>query len=143
MSRISRTELFFEVALTMAKRSTCNRAKVGCVVVKDNRIIATGYNGALPNDSHCNSLDCNDTKPCSNTIHAEMNAISYAAKKGIALDKSILYSTHLPCPICAKLIVQAGITSVYYIHAYRDISGLHLLINQGIECFPIAKISHD
>lgn len=127
MKRISRDELYIKIALLFAKRSTCKRGQVGAVAVKDNRIIASGYNGSPSGLPHCNNDSCNLEAGCLNTIHAEANLIAFAARAGISLEGSILYCTHAPCKKCAELIVQAGFGQVKYLMPYRDTSGLDLL----------------
>jgi dCMP deaminase len=132
--RISRATLYIASAYLMALRGTCKRMKVGCVITsKDNRIIATGYNGSL--DKHC--ISCDLTKPCTDAIHAEANAIAYAAKKGILLEGSIIYCTHSPCIKCAELIIQAGIKKVIYSKPYRDTTPKTLLEYNMVEIIQI------
>lgn len=132
MSRISRTEMYFDIAKIAAKRSTCNRLQVGAVAVKDKRIIAISYNGALPGRPHCDDFNCNDTTPCTNTVHAEANLIAYCAKHGLPLDGTILYLTHSPCMKCSELIVQSGIKQVYFLEQYRDSEPLKVLKDMDV-----------
>ena len=127
MARITRVELFMQVAYLFSKRSTCLRGQVGAVAVIDKRIIATGYNGAPEGFPHCTSETCNAEKPCENTIHAEANLIAFAARAGIKLEGATLYCTHAPCKKCAQLILQSGISSLYFSQAYHDDSGLKVL----------------
>lgn len=132
--RISRDTLYIATASLMSLRGTCKRMKVGCVITsKDNRIIATGYNGSL--DKHCTLCDL--SKPCTEAIHAEANAIAYAAKKGIPLDGSIIYCTHSPCLKCAELIIQSGIKKVVYSKPYRDQTPKILLESNMVELIPL------
>lgn len=134
MQRIQRGELFIKIAYLFSKRSTCCRLQVGCVIVDEGRIIATGYNGALKTDRvEGNSMcTCDKDKPCTKAIHAEANAISYAAKKGIKLEGSKIYTTHSPCVKCAELIIQSGIKYVYYDEQFRDKAGIELLNRNNI-----------
>jgi dCMP deaminase len=135
MSRISRDVLFMEIAKLMAARSTCTRGNVGAVIVRDRRIVVTGYNGAPSNMAHCLDVGC-DLGPgggCQRAVHAEANAIAFAARDGISLLGTTLYSTHAPCRKCAELIVNAGIKIVVYNIAYRDPAGLDLLDLAGVE----------
>jgi len=125
--RPERTELYLQIAKTIALRGTCKRAKCGVVITKNNRIVSTGYNGPLQN--HCT---CDLTQPCERAIHAERNAIAHAAKYGIALEGTIMYSTTAPCKDCAQMIIQAGIIQVYYLNDYRNREGLQLLAFNGI-----------
>lgn len=138
MKRIGRDELFMEVAQIFARRSTCPRGNVGVVLVRDRRIIATGYNGAPARMVHCEEAGCDigemaggavreKREGCTRAVHAEANAIAYAAREGIALDGTTLYTTHSPCVRCAQLIINAGICEVVYNITYRDQSGLDLL----------------
>jgi len=119
MSRLNRDEVNLNVALIVAQRGTCLRAKVGAVATLDNRIISTGYNGAPKGMPHCTSTSCTPDAPCLNSIHAEANLIYYAARKGVALEGAILYVTHSPCRKCSEAIIQSGIKEVVYLNKYR------------------------
>jgi len=132
-SRISHNQLYFGIAKLFAQRSTCLRGQVGCVIIDDKRVICSGYNGSIKGMPHCTPDNCNPDNPCGNTVHAEANAISYAAKNGISLEGTILYCTNEPCLNCAKLIIQAGIKEVNYIYNYHDHKGLRLLMAVGIQ----------
>lgn len=134
MERLSRENFFVESALLVSRRSTCNRKQVGAVLVRDGRIIATGYNGVLPNIDPKFGLDENGN---SKTVHSEANIISFCAKHGISTNQSTLYVTLSPCEKCAELIIQSGISRVYYIEEYRCTSGIELLNNMGISCLQI------
>lgn len=135
--RITRDELFMEIAQAFARRSTCPRGSVGVVIVRDRRIIATGYNGAPAKMAHCSEVGCHidsatfspdaNGRGCTRAVHAEANAIAYAAREGIALEGTTLYTTHSPCVRCAQLIINAGVREVVYNIAYRDQTGLDLL----------------
>jgi len=105
---------------------------VGCTVTKDGRIIVTGYNGSIKGLPHCTDENCNADNPCLNTVHAEANAISYAARFGISLIGATLYCTSGPCRKCAELIVQAGIQTVVYLTPYRTTEGIDLLMKCGV-----------
>lgn len=124
LDRLSRIETYLAIAKVISMRGTCRRARVGCVITIENRIVATGYNGSLL-DTHC--LECNTSEKCKDAIHAEGNAIAFAAKHGIALLGGILYCTHQPCMECAKLIIQAGIKSVMYLEKYTGEDSTHFL----------------
>jgi dCMP deaminase len=122
--RIGRHEMFLEIATTLRKQSTCNRGKVGCVIVQDRRIVSTGYNGSPSGAPHCLDIGCEPhinehVEGCVRTVHAEANCIAWAAKWGQATSGGIMYSTHSPCHECAKLIVMAGIVEFYYLTDYR------------------------
>jgi len=113
-------DIFKDVIIKLASRSTCNRANVGCVITKEDRIIASGYNGSLPGEPHCgddNHLLIDNH--CVRTTHAEMNALMFCAKNGINVEGCEMYITHSPCPLCTKLLIMAGITKVYYIKPYK------------------------
>lgn len=106
----------------IATRSTCPRARCGAVVTtKDGHILATGYNGAPAGQPHCADIGCHEVQgSCIRAVHAETNAIAQAASLGIPLAGGILYSTHRVCHACAKLIVQAGVKSIIYLHDYQS-----------------------
>lgn len=116
MPRITRDQLYMRTADLMAQRSQCQRGQVGCVIVKDKRIVSSGYNG--PVYHHSCPDDCNLSTNCSASVHAEANAIFFAAKHGVSLDGCTLYCTHLPCKNCAQAIVQAGISEIVYKREY-------------------------
>lgn len=103
-----------QVAKLAATRSTCERASVGCVLVVDRQIVATGYNGSAPGAPHCAEYGCHIHQGhCIRTIHAEVNAIGQAARRGVALDGGTAYVTHTPCISCCQALVAAGITTVF------------------------------
>lgn len=129
MARIERNEYFIEIAKLTAKRSICPRKQVGAVLVKDGRIIATGYNGVLPKENHNNAQNPDGS---SATIHAEANLISFCAKEGIPTNGTTLYTTLSPCQKCAELIIQSGIIEVHYAEEYRDIEGIITLVDNDI-----------
>lgn len=128
-SRITRQQLFMETAKLVSQRSSCLKMGVGCVVVVDNRVIASGYNGVLPG---IDPLEGMDEDGNTNTVHAEANLVSFCARKGIAIEDSTIYITLSPCRKCAELLIQAKIKSVVYMEEYRDTSGLDLLKRCGI-----------
>lgn len=154
--RISRDDMLREIAQVVAKRSTCSRARVGVVIARDGRPLVTGYNGAPAGMPHCSHhctcfLDeparheliitydahlenCNSQKPCDVSVHAEANAISFAARWGINLEGSELFTTLVPCLACAQLIINSGVTKIFFDAEYRDGRGLSLLQNAGIDC---------
>lgn len=114
--------------------STCDRANVGAVIVKNNKVLSYGYNHNLPGLPNCQEeghLMKNDH--CIATIHAEQDAITYCAKEGISTNGASIYVTHFPCLTCAKLIVASGIKAVYFKYKYRvDPSAVRLLIENDI-----------
>lgn len=129
MSRLDRIETNLLVAATISLRADCQRAKVGCVITGNHRIISSGYNGPLL-DLDCSEAHCKITEKCKHAVHAEANAIAAASKWGIPLLGATLYCTHCPCYDCAKIIVQSGITHVFYLHDYKtSLEGWALLEN--------------
>lgn len=135
-TRSSWQEYFMSIANMIAKRSTCDRAYVGCLLVnKDNRIVSSGYNGSIKGNPHCSEIGHTMRDGhCIATIHAEMNALLYCAKEGIKVDGCVCYVTHFPCLNCTKALIQAGISKIYYSNAYRiDDYALELLDKNHIE----------
>lgn len=128
-SRMSREELYMRMTELVSLRSTCLRAKVGALIVKDGRPISMGYNGAAAGLPHCQ--DCEGPN-CSVALHAEANAIAFAAKAGVSITGSDLYCTMSPCISCAKMIINSGIARVYYKNEYRVTTGIDLLKQVGI-----------
>lgn len=136
MMRPSWDAYFMDFARAASSRSSCDRAFVGAVLVRDNRILSTGYNGAPRGFPHCSGPDGvgHDMRGghCVRTVHAEENAIFAAAYHGVPTVGSTLYSTHAPCGRCAKAIIQAGIVRVVYGVTYGDGEGIRLLEQAGI-----------
>lgn len=121
--RISVDEYYLRIAHAAALRSPCCRAKVGAVIVADNIILGTGYNGSLPGHEHCdNEVTCCFNGHCIRTIHAEINAIERAIRAGWKdkLKESIIYCTHKPCYSCIKTIAAFGIKFVVFDKMYED-----------------------
>lgn len=120
-ARPSWDEYFMATAFLIATRSACQRLNVGCVIVSKgthkNRIIAAGYNGFLPGAPHVSRVD-NDHEQ--STVHAEQNAISDAARRGVSLSGSTAYITHFPCIVCAKLLVAAGVNEIKFHFDYNN-----------------------
>jgi dCMP deaminase len=112
---------FSDIAQMVSERATCTRLHVGCVLVKDKRIISTGYNGSISGDEHCEDVGCYVVDGhCIRTIHAERNALAQCARHGIATDGATAYITHFPCLDCAKMLIQAGVKRIVYGQSYRD-----------------------
>ncbi len=132
MSRITRDEMLMQVAFVVSRRSTCNRLQVGSVIAQNGRIVSTGYAGSPSGMPHCSPETCNPHNPCTQTVHAEAGAITYAARSGIRLEGSTLYCTHAPCAGCSRLIINCGIIKVLYQVPYRLTEGLELLTLAGI-----------
>ena len=165
-TRIDRDVMFLKIAKVIAERSTCLRAKVGCVVVVGDRIRSTGYGGAPSGEDHCIDVGCElrrvmapghehvgsdgtrfvhrDSSPghvtehCVRTVHAESNAITWAAREGLSLEDGILYSTHGPCLDCAKLIINVGIHKIVYLEPYQLDDGVNLLTKAELEVVEVA-----
>lgn len=115
--RPSWDEYFKEIVQVTSKRSPCDRLKVGCLLVKDNRIISQGYNGFLPDCPHKSIVRDNHEQA---TIHAEQNAISDCAKRGVSCFGCDAYITHYPCIICARILLASGIVNIKYIDDYKN-----------------------
>ena len=132
--RITRLQMFYEILKVIEKRSTCDRKQVAAIIEKDGRIISMGYAGAPSGLPHCIDVGCEigEHGGCISTVHAESAAIAYAAKNGISTNEATLYCTMSPCLTCAKLIINSGITSVFYMEEYRDTSGIDLLKRAGV-----------
>lgn len=135
-------QYFIGFANHAATRSTCLRRSVGAVAVKDNRIVACGYNGAPSGARHCADVGCireregipsgQQHEKCRG-IHAEQNCITQAAKFGVSLQGATIYSTTKPCIICAKLIIQSGIKKVVYMDSYPDEDSESLFFESEVE----------
>jgi len=117
MERISWTQYFSDLSILISKRSACERLKVGCVLVKDNRVIATGYNGFLPGAPHKSIVVDNHEQA---TVHAEQNCIADCAKRGVMTEGSTAYITHYPCINCYKILIAAGIKEICYLSDYKN-----------------------
>ncbi len=127
-------EYFMNIAHEVAKRSTCERAQVGAVIVRDKRILTTGYNGSPRGLPHCTEVGClMENGHCVRTIHAEQNAIIQAALHGVITEGAIIYVTHQPCFNCAKTIINAGISEIVYDKEYQDDKSLDFLNQAGVK----------
>ncbi|MDD2439293.1 MAG: cytidine/deoxycytidylate deaminase family protein [Methanosarcinaceae archaeon] len=139
--RPSLDEYFLEIAFVVGKRATCLRNNVGAVIVRDKRILSTGYNGAPRGMAHCFELGCmreqehipsgTRHEKC-RAVHAEQNAIIQAALHGVSTDGATLYCTHQPCILCTKMIINAGIERVVYSTPYPDTDSLDFFQDAGI-----------
>ena len=116
MARPSWDEYFKEIVQATAKRSPCERLHVGCLLVRDNRIISQGYNGFLPGPQHESILRDGHEQA---TVHAEQNAVADCARRGVSCEGATAYITHYPCIICCRLMLAAGIKEIKYIEEYR------------------------
>jgi dCMP deaminase len=133
---------FMDIAHFVATRSTCLRRHVGAIVVKDKRILSTGYNGAPSGLTHCLDVGClreelnipsGERHELCRALHAEQNSIIQAAVHGVAIKGATLYATNQPCIICSKMIINAGIVRVVYDSGYPDEMSLQFLSQAGIE----------
>jgi dCMP deaminase len=147
MPRPSWDEYFMSITEMVASRSTCLRRHVGAILVKDKRILATGYNGAPAGLKHCEEVGClrqSASVPSGmrhelcRGLHAEQNAIIQAACHGICIKGATLYCTNKPCIICTKMIINAGIRTVYFKDGYDDPLADEMLREAGVrtERFP-------
>lgn len=127
--RLPWPQYFMDITYMVAERSTCTRRKVGAIAVKDKRILATGYNGAPANVSHCLDVGClreqlgvpsGQRHEICRGLHAEQNVIIQAAIHGVSLSGSEIYCTTKPCLICTKMLLNCGVTAVYYTEGYDD-----------------------
>ena len=141
-SRPSWDEYFMDIVRDVATRSTCRRRKVGAILVKDKRIIATGYNGGPTGLAHCLEIGClreqlgipsGQQHELCRGVHAEQNAIIQAARYGVHTDGSTLYCTTQPCVQCTKMLLNAGVTEIIFSEGYPDGLALQLLQESGIK----------
>lgn len=127
MSRISREEYLMLEAWNASRRSTCLRLQVGAVLARDGRVVVSGYNGAPKGQPHCDPSVCGPDVPCLRTVHAEVNCIYFAARHGILVEGTTMFTTDSPCQRCAEAIVNAGVHSVFFNRAYRDTAPIEFL----------------
>jgi dCMP deaminase len=130
-----------DITRLVATRSTCIRRQVGAILVKDRNILATGYNGVPSGISHCDATGClrerlhipsGERHELCRGLHAEQNAIVQAARHGINIDGATLYCTTMPCIICTKMIINAGIRAIVYGEGYADDLAREMIIESGI-----------
>lgn len=142
-------EYFMEIAHVVAKRSTCIRRQIGAVIVKDRRILTTGYNGAPRGLAHCTDSAClrDEMGIISGTrhelcraLHSEMNAIIQAAQCGVSTSGGTLYCTHQPCSVCARMIINAGIVRIVYVGDYPDRFSVSMLKEANIEICRLPEV---
>jgi dCMP deaminase len=140
--RPSWEEYFMDITHLVAKRSTCLRREVGAVLVKDKKILATGYNGAPSRLEHCLDIGClrekqgipsGERHELCRGLHAEQNAIIQAAYHGVEIRGATLYCTNHPCIICSKMVINAGIQRVVYEDGYADVLAAQMLKESGIK----------
>lgn len=117
VERLSWDDYFAKIVKVTSERSPCERLQVGCILVKNNRIISQGYNGFLPGFPHKSMMRDGHEQA---TVHAEQNAITDCAKRGVSCDGATAYITHYPCVICTRLLIAAGIKKIRYLEDYRN-----------------------
>ena len=139
IERPSSDDYFMEIASVVAKRSTCLRNQVGALFVRNKRILTTGYNGAPSGLEHCDVVGCAREGVASGTrhelcraVHAEQNAIIQAALHGISIEGATLYCTHQPCILCAKMVINCGVTEIHYLEGYPDDLSAEMLAEAGV-----------
>lgn len=129
MQRPSNDEYFMNMALLVSSRSTCLRRNVGAVIVKDKRVLSTGYNGSPKGTRHCEELGCireqmnipsGTRHELCRGVHAEQNAVVQAAYFGVSVKDATIYTTTYPCSMCAKILINAGISEIVYDEGYVD-----------------------
>ena len=140
--RPSWDQYFLTITRQVAERSTCKRAKVGAVIVRDKNILATGYNGAPAGLAHCTEVGCliyesktpsgDIEENCYRTIHAEINAIAQAAKNGVSIRDAAIYVTHTPCIHCMKVLINTGIKQIFYERDYKATTVRDLLASTDV-----------
>jgi dCMP deaminase len=148
IERPSWDEYFMDITCLVAKRATCLRRAVGAVVVRDRRLLSTGYNGAPSNVRHCAEVGClrqqlnvpsGERHELCRGIHAEQNAIIQAAYHGVSIKGATLFCTNLPCSICAKMIINAGIVRIVYQSGYADLISSEMLAEAGVELVQLSS----
>jgi dCMP deaminase len=142
MSRPSWKEYFMDIALLVGRRSTCRRRRVGAIMVSDKRVLATGYNGAPTGLPHCLDVGClreeleipsGERHELCRGLHAEQNVIIQAAYHGVSVKGATLYCTNLPCSICSKMLINAGICDIIYKEGYADSMTEEMLSVAGVK----------
>jgi dCMP deaminase len=142
MERPSNDEYFMEMAELVSSRSTCLRRKVGAVIVKEKRVLSTGYNGSPKGTKHCEQLGCirvqmnvpsGTRHELCRGVHAEQNAVTQAAYFGVSVNGASIYTTTYPCSMCAKILINAGITEIIYSEGYADDLSKDLLAEANIK----------
>ena len=141
-NRPSWHQYFMEMAYLASKRSTCLRRKVGAIIVVDNQIISTGYNGAPKHVRHCIETGClreklnvpsGERHELCRGVHAEQNAVIQAAVNGTSIRGAVVYCTNQPCVICSKILINAEIRTIYIAEPYEDQLAQELLAEAGID----------
>ena len=145
-------QYFMEMAYLVAQRSTCLRRKVGAIIVRNNQVISTGYNGAPKHIPHCSVRGClrkelnvpsGERHELCRGVHAEQNAIIQAAINGTSLKEAELYCTNQPCSICSKMLINAEITTIYIAEPYQDELAQNMLEEAGVNMYIVDKNNGD
>ena len=129
-------EYFLSMAKVVAERSTCNRKQVGCILVRDNQLLSSGYAGSIRGQPHCIDVGCDidpATSGCVRTIHSELNAVAQAARNGVSVKDATAYITLSPCTWCFKTLVSAGIVRIVYSEEYRIPPDFRLATSCGVQ----------
>lgn len=148
--RLSRNEYYMKIAETTALRTNCIKRGVGCVIVKDDRIISVGYNGTPKNTKNCyqggcercndNTIKSGERLELCKCLHAEENALLFC--DFFKTDNAVMYITTFPCLTCAKKIIQSGIKKIYYLESYNSNLSLEYLKSSGIDCIDFKEMMH-
>lgn len=142
MTRPSWDQYFMNIVVQVTKRSTCRRRQTGAVIVKDKRILATGYNGAPRGLAHCLDVGClreeykvesGERHELCRGLHAEQNAIIQAALHGVSIKGATIYCSHQPCILCAKMIINSAIRDILFLDSYPDDLAQELLREAGVK----------
>lgn len=148
MERPDWNEYFMEMAELAARRATCLRRKVGAVLVKNKKVLATGYNGAPMDIEHCETTGClreemqvpsGERHEICRGVHAEQNLVAQAAIHGVKTENSTVYCTHQPCIICTKILINAGVKKIYFKNSYSDEFAENLLKQSNVEFIKYEK----
>jgi len=142
LNRPDWNQYFMEMAELAAKRASCLRRKVGAVLVKNKKVLATGYNGAPKDITHCEVTGClreklevpsGERHEICRGVHAEQNLVAQAACHGVKTEGSTVYCTHQPCIICTKILINAGVEKIYFKNSYSDQFAEKLLKESNVE----------
>lgn len=141
-------EYFLKLAMLVSERATCPRMHCGCVLVREKRILSTGYNGSIPGEEHCEDVGCQIVdNHCVRTTHAEMNALLQCSVHGISTRGASAYVTNMPCTNCAKALIAAGIVEVVIFSDYHDTLAEDFFIRAGVKLrrlsMPGTEINYD
>ena len=140
-TRVSWHEYFMNIAQQVATRATCERKRVGAVIVRDKTILSTGYNGSIRGLAHCTDAGhMMEDGHCVRTVHAEANAICQAARNGVRIEGADIYTTASPCWSCFRLIANSSIKRIYFGEFYRDSRSLEIAEELGMELVDLSDL---